>query len=139
MSRGRDAHPFSSGHRRWTVLAALLAFVFTTFGPTAALALARATSDAPIVVELCSSSGIKRVMLDGASANEPAKPQEDARPAPADCKYCKLLSATLAPPPGELRIPLDAGRGASLAREAQAQPPVDAPWRGASPRAPPVS
>ncbi len=116
-----------------------MAFVFTTFGPTAALALARATSDAPVVVELCSSSGIKRVVLDAASVGEPAKPQDDARPAPADCKYCKLLSASLALPPGELRIPLEAGCGASLAREAAARPPLDAPWPGASPRAPPVS
>ncbi|MFN3629389.1 MAG: DUF2946 family protein [Casimicrobiaceae bacterium] len=131
--------PRRIGHRRATALLALLAFILTTFGPTVALALARATTDAPITVELCSTSGIKRVLLDAASADVPAPPQSDARPAPADCKYCKLLSVSLAPPPGAVGFQLLAGDDPIPPRNTLARLPSSLTWRGASPRAPPRS
>lgn len=132
----RDTRPSLSGHRRWTVLAALLAFVVTTFGPTAALALARATGDTPIVVELCSSSGIKRVILEQSTAAESERAPADARPAPADCKYCKLLTATLAPP-SSTRWWLPETSSCEPETEAVERPTAGVLWPSAAPRAPP--
>lgn len=129
-------HAATQAARRFTLVAALVAFLFTTFGPTAALALARATGDAPIVVELCSSSGIKRVILEQSAAAENERAPADARPAPADCKYCKLLTATLAPP-SSTRWWLPETSSCEPETEAVERPTTSALWPSAAPRAPP--
>ncbi|MCX8098563.1 MAG: DUF2946 family protein [Casimicrobiaceae bacterium] len=82
---------------------ALLSFLATSFGPSVAVALARAAGAEPLVVELCTSTGLKRVTLEQDAANDRSETSADARLAAGECLFCSLSAPNLAPPPAHWR------------------------------------
>gem|GEM_PF-4435739 len=112
---------------------ALIAFAVAAYAPTAVLTLTRVLGETPIMVELCSSAGVKRiVLLDGAAQPAPA---DHARPGASDCKFAQLLGSLLPPAADAPTVPpasVDAARPASTLTAR-----ADDVWAGTHARAPP--
>jgi hypothetical protein len=123
--------------RRAVAWIACLALLFGALSPVVARVMLAAQPDSTTWLEVCTSTGMKRVAIDVGAASDGSLP--DSAAADADCPFC-LLHATAG-------LPVSVATSGLLVPQARSAPPLaDGIWRQppgptwtlASPRAPPV-
>ena len=117
---------------RW---AALLAFVLATLAPAIAHALRHTRGGTLPWSQLCSATGVKRVLFESQAGEPGSAPHAHAF---EQCAFCALHQGGWAPPPGVVAHAMRSDlRSAAPAPHAAPVPPLLA-WLAAQPRAPPL-
>jgi len=123
--------------RRAVAWIACVALLFGALSPVVARMMLAAQPDSATWLEVCTSSGMKRVAIDVGTSTDGSMP--DSAAAGADCPFC-LLHAVAALPvsvvASGLRVPQV--RSAPLLVDGTWRMPPGPTWTLASPRAPPV-
>jgi hypothetical protein len=123
--------------RRAVAWIACLALLFGALSPVVARVMLAAQPDSTTWLEVCTSTGMKRVAIDVGTSTDGSLP--DSAAAGADCPFCLLHTVADLPAPvaaSGLLVPL-ARSAPPLADGTWRQPPGPT-WTLASPRAPPV-
>jgi hypothetical protein len=133
MSRSRTVRG-----RRAVAWIACLALLFGALSPVVARVMLTAQPDSTTWLEVCTSTGMKRVAIDVGTSTDGSLP--DSAAAGTDCPFCLPhanagLPASVAA--SGLLVPQQARSAPPLAKDTWRQPPGPT-WTLASPRAPPV-
>ncbi|MFN9152103.1 MAG: DUF2946 domain-containing protein [bacterium] len=124
--------------RRAVAWIACVALLFSALSPVVARVMLAAQPGSTTWLEVCTSTGMKRVAIDVGAASDGSLP--DSASAGADCPFCLLHAAAGLPgsvAASGLLVPQQAKSAPPLAKDTWRQPSGPT-WTLASPRAPPV-